>query len=75
MIANRHLLMHKYIRVIEHFAILSGLSLRDAMDFFYKSETFLEMEEGISDMHCRSDGYLADELMLEYKNDIELAQR
>jgi len=28
------------------------------------------MSEGISDMHCMSDGYLAEELELEYKKGI-----
>jgi hypothetical protein len=65
MTANRLLLMHKYVRVIQMFAAQSGLPLREALEFFYLSETHYEMEHGISDMHCRSDGYLAEELLLE----------
>jgi hypothetical protein len=65
MTANRLLLLHKYVRVIQLFAAQSGLSLREALERFYLSETHDEMEHGISDMHCRSDGYLADELQLE----------
>ena len=30
------------------------------------SRTYLLMREGVSDLHCMSDGYLADELKLEY---------
>jgi hypothetical protein len=67
MMANSNLLMQKYIRVIEQFSLLSGLSAREAMGFFYESETFAEMEQGISDMHCRSDGYLAEEIFEEWK--------
>jgi hypothetical protein len=65
MIANRYLLLHKYIRVVDKFAELAVLSLRDALDIFYKSEIYVLMNEGISDMHCRSDEYLAEELLQE----------
>lgn len=27
------------------------------------------MREGVSDMHCMSDGYLADELEMEYREE------
>jgi len=65
MIANRFLLMHKYVRVIELLSVQAGIPLREALDRFYLSITHDEMENGISDMHCRSDGYLAEELMAE----------
>jgi hypothetical protein len=68
--ANKILLQKKYARVIEAFAKLQGLSLRSAMDFFYNSLTYTEMREGLSDMHCRSDIYLAEELSLEYREKI-----
>ena len=65
MIANRYLLQHKCIRVIENFTERTGLSLRESLDLFYKSLTYKEISEGISDMHCRSDEYLAEELLRE----------
>jgi hypothetical protein len=34
---------------------------------FYKSRLYTEIRCGISDMHCRSDGYLAEELQIEVK--------
>lgn len=37
-----------------------------ALDFFYHSEVYLLMRDGVSDMHCMSDTYLADELQQEY---------
>jgi hypothetical protein len=55
------------MRVISDYAKMAEITLREALDRFYKSEVFIEMNEGISDMHCRSDGYLADELSLEIK--------
>ena len=30
-----------------------------------QADTYALMSEGVADMHCRSDEYLADELMLE----------
>lgn len=65
--ANPILLQKKYARVIESFAEVVGISMREALDFFYKSIIYKEMREGISDMHCRSDGYLAEELRDEYE--------
>ncbi|MDR1068607.1 MAG: DUF3791 domain-containing protein [Clostridiales Family XIII bacterium] len=65
MIANKLLLHHKYVRVIQLFAAQAGIPLREALDRFYLSEIHDEMEQGVSDMHCRSDGYLAEELQLE----------
>jgi hypothetical protein len=62
MTADTVLLQYKYDSVIHAFAERSSLSLRDAMDIFYKSLTYKEMREGISDMHCRSDEYLAEEI-------------
>jgi len=63
--ANRTLLQHKYASVIETFAKRQGISLNDAMGIFYKSQTYQDMRRGISDMHCRSDEYLAEEIFLE----------
>lgn len=64
--ASPILLQKKYARVINAFAKLVGISSREALDFFYQSLTYQEMSEGISDMHCRSDQYLAQELQEEY---------
>jgi predicted double-glycine peptidase len=65
MTANRTLLQHKYASVIEAYSMRANISLRQAMDVFYKSQTYQDMRAGVSDMHCRSDGYLAEELELE----------
>ena len=65
MTANRTLIGHKCAGVINAYAELAGISLRNAFDTFYKSNLYIEIINGISDMHCRSDGYLAEELMLE----------
>lgn len=67
MTANPILLQKKYSRVIESFAKQQGLSLDTALDFFYHSEVYQLIRDGISDMHCMSDAYLADELEQEYQ--------
>ena len=64
--ANKTILQMKYSNVIEAFAEKGNLSLRDALDRFYKSEIYLEMCDGISDMHCRSEKYLAEDLIQEF---------
>ena len=68
MLANKTLLQRKYARVINLYAARYGVTIREAMDLFYKSLTYAEMREGISDMHCRSDEYLAEELFIETKD-------
>ncbi len=65
--ANPILLQKKYSRVIECFAEKVGISLNSALDFFYRSEVYRLVHDGVSDMHCLSDEYLADELKMEYQ--------
>ena len=64
--ANPILLQKKYARVVELFAKENNISLEKALDIFYHSELYKLMSEGVSDMHCMSDEYLADELLLEF---------
>ena len=65
--ANKTILQMKYARIVAIFAKESGMMLEDALSFFYDSDTFKLISEGVADMHCRSDEYLADELLLELK--------
>ena len=65
MTANKILLARKYTYVIAAIATRQKINLRQAIDVFYKSYTYQEMREGTSDMHCRSDEYLAEEIELE----------
>ena len=64
--ANPILLQKKYADVIICFAQKENLSLDQAMDVFYRSEVYHLICEGISDMHCMSREYLAEELDTEY---------
>ena len=64
--ANKDLLRRKYARIVKLFAHKSGISYEEALGKFYDSKTFELISEGVADMHCLSDDYLAEELMLEY---------
>ena len=69
MTANKNLLRMKFARVIEMYAERNGCSLSEALDFFfYRSNVYEEMRDGVSDMHCMSDEYLVDELLEERKS-------
>ena len=57
----------KYSRVIACFAKRQGISLDAALEFFYHSEVYQLIRDGVSDMHCMSDVYLAEELEQEIK--------
>ena len=51
MMANPILLQKKYSRVIECFAKRQGISLDEALGFFYHSEVYKLVCDGVSDMH------------------------
>ncbi len=68
MTANKNLLRMKFAHVIEAYASLARCSLDEALDVFYKSKTYELMRDGISDMHCMSETYLAEELLDEPRN-------
>ena len=70
MTANPILLQKKYSRVIAAFATRVGLSIDAALAFFYHSDVYRLVSEGVSDMHCMSDDYLAEELEVEYREKI-----
>ena len=64
--ADNIILQLKYSSVIETFAKMGNIPLREALDKFYKSQIYRKMRDGISDMHCRSDKYLAEDLLREF---------
>ena len=70
MTANPILLQKKYSRVIECFAKQQGLSRDAALDFFYHSQVYQLIRDGVSDMHCMSDAYFAEELKQEYEEKV-----
>ena len=64
--ADTAILQLTYCSVIETFAMMGNISIREALDLFYKSEVYKETRYGVSDMHCRSEKYLAEDLMQEF---------
>ncbi|MBO5955998.1 MAG: DUF3791 domain-containing protein [Bacteroidales bacterium] len=65
--ANPTILQMKFARIVRIFAEKANLTYEDALGKFYDSKTFDLVSNGIADMHCLSDEYLADELLIEYK--------
>lgn len=53
----------KNARVIKAISELYGKDLAEAADLFYRSDYSSMIEEGIADLHCRSDKYLATLVM------------
>ena len=65
MTANPILLQRKYARVIALFAEKTGISTR--------LEEYDLIRRGVSDLHCMSDDYLAEDLREEWNNKQQLA--
>ena len=63
MTANPILLQMKYARIVECYAKKAGVSLEEALKAFYHSKVYQLIRDGVSDMHCMSDEYLAEELL------------
>ncbi len=57
----------KYARIINEISVMHSVSLEEAMDIFYNSSILPLLEDGVADLHCRSDKYLAEEIWREYK--------
>ena len=53
----------KYSRIIELIAEKQDISIDDAMDMLYSSPLFEIIDDGTADLICRSDIYLADEII------------
>ena len=68
--ASRIILDMKYARIIEILAQQLHISREEAKDLFYNSPVFELIDKGVADLHCRSDQYLADEIIKEAKSKI-----
>lgn len=53
----------KYARIIELIAEKQQISREDAMDMLYSSPLFEIIDDGTADLICRSDIYLANEII------------
>jgi hypothetical protein len=54
-------------RIILCISEMYAVSIDEATDIFYNSETASMIEDGVADLHCRSDKYLAGEVWREYQ--------
>ena len=57
----------KYARIINEISNMYSVSIEKAMDIFYNSPLLALLEEGVAELHCRSDKYLAEEIWREYQ--------
>ena len=58
-------------RIIAILADRFDSSIDKAMEVFYNSVTVQMIQDGVADLHCRSDHYHADEIYREYTEDSE----
>ena len=54
-------------RIILCISEMYDVSIDEAADIFYNSETACMIEDEVADLHCRSDKYLAGEVWREYQ--------
>lgn len=67
---SKHIIIQaKNARIIAILAEKFDGSLAKAMDVFYHSATAQMIQDGVADLHCRSDHYLAEEIYREYAED------
>lgn len=66
--AYHAILEAKYARIISAISELHDVTFEEALDIFYNSPLLPLVEEGVADLHCRSDRYLADEIWLEHQD-------
>ncbi len=57
----------KSANIIKNLSDLYGLTIQEATDIYYQSDTSELIEEGVSDLHCRSAKYLAMLIWDEYQ--------
>lgn len=57
----------KCANIIKEMCGMSELSLQEAADVFYRSTTAGLIEDGVADLQCRSNKYLATIVLEEYR--------
>jgi len=61
----------KYARIIIEISQMYEVTPEEATDIFYNSETAELIQEGVPDLHCRSEKYLAAEIWREYQEEVQ----
>ena len=67
MTADPLILQMKYSDIVTEFAKKAKLTLDKALNFFYHSEEYQLLRDGVSDLHCMSPEYIAEDLIEESK--------
>lgn len=70
-LGKQTILQMKYARIIAALAKMMNIDESTAMDIFYNSDTMQLISDGVADLHCRSDFYLAEEIIREYTEKAE----
>ena len=60
----------KYARIIGLLAQMQQIPSNEAMDMLYTSPLFEIIDEGVADLICRSDQYLAEEIIRYSKKEL-----
>lgn len=66
-LGKQTILQMKYARIIAAISKMMNIDETTAMDIFYNSDTMQLINDGVGDLHCRSDLYLAEEIIREHK--------
>lgn len=67
MTADPLILQMKYADIVRAFAQKAKISLDKALNVFYHSEEYQLLKNGISDLHCMSPDYIAEDLVEQSK--------
>lgn len=65
---------NKNANIIKSLCYLYGVSVQEATDIYYQSDTSELIEEGVSDLQCRSDKYLATLVWEEHQENLKTAE-
>ena len=63
MTADPLILQIKYTDIVKTFAQKAKISFDKALAFFYHSAEYQLLKDGISDLHCMTPEYIAEDLM------------
>ena len=66
--ADPTLLQMKFARIVAKLSTAAGIPVREALDFFYRSQFYPLLRDGVADLHCMSDEYLVEDLLREYRS-------
>lgn len=72
--ATRILQDMKYSRIIDLIAEKQQIPLEEAMDMLYSSPLFEIIDDGTADLICRSDIYLAEEIIRIHNQSVSATQ-